>query len=204
MYAVWLSAPALAAEPSASATPSAQQEPRPLLGTVQRPLHVRGGVVTEEQLRRAATELDGAFKSLTRDLLELQDAVIGELPSGALRISGMTSRSGRGDLRVQVDLLDRDAALPKVRVRLLDGEGLAVPLETALVLQGQGAGRMVPLAGAGELVLEEIEVGEGVSLQLHLVDGEILVLWLEEGTMNPVLPPSAPEDSLAVPVGGAE
>ena len=175
-------------EPADEAPADAAPERDGVLGTVDRPLVVRVSVDGVE------STVEREWEKVTRALLDLQDSLYGHADGGVRRV-GLTPGQGvavrlRRDLSVHVEVLERGEETARVRLRMQDDAGETVDAveRAALVRDGETTEEPLDLAGPGEIVIEDLAVREGASVQLYLADGERVVLWLDEADADAAAP----------------
>lgn len=158
-----------------------------LPGTVDNPIRVRLQVLDGDTIG-----VDRAWRKVNDALLGLEDAVVTQLDTH-LKGPGFDGRRVRvevsRDLHVDIEPVE---ASGRLRVQVTDGAGEAVPVDAAWI-DITGEPTPLQLAGPGEVVIEEVHAYQGVTVQLHTTEGDVVVLWLEEGESTVVDEAPAPE-----------
>lgn len=184
--------PASPAAEAAEATPDPDALPvrsGPVRGTVARPIEGRAALVEADRDKGdVARRIDTAWQKLTRSLLDFQDALVRQLDAAvaSFRLEpGQKTQVGfPNGVKVEIDVMRRDEQRVAVRLRVIDGQGRPVDDAVAAWLsRGRDAeADRLEFAGAGELVIEDLEVADDAMVRILLGDGDVVVVWLDEGT----------------------
>lgn len=169
------------AEPAAVDRASERQTPG-LPGTVDRPIRLR---ISKTSVEKANQTLQREWGKVERALLDLQASLYGETDRASRSVGIEPGKPLRvrvdRDLEVHIEVVEGRGDERTVKLRVEDAEGEPVTdIERATVQEATGAERELELAGAGEVVIHDLQYAEGSAVRLYIGDGDVILIWIEE------------------------